>query len=88
VSLRPVRFERDRRPAGRDAVLEGGATLALGRVASQPIVGARQLPRAFELRRTARHLLAPRVGRLARAREVLAFRVEGVCNLRPGRRIQ
>ena len=78
VPFRLIRSGCDRLAAGLDATGEERAPLRRGRVATQPVIRTRELPRGFEIRGTLRQFGSPRVGRRLRAREVRAIGVQRV----------
>ena len=71
VSVRAVGLQRGRFASGVDPFLERRASLSLGRVFAQPVIGARQLPRRVECARAAAGELARQIAAARRALERL-----------------
>jgi len=76
MTLGAIGLQGDRLASSPDAFLEQLPALAFRRVAAEPVVGARELPRSLERAGAARgQVRLPDVGRLPRAREVRTFGV-------------
>jgi hypothetical protein len=81
VPFGTVRLKRGRLAAGVDAALEKSPALRLGRVPTQPIVGASELPGRVETSRIRGQHCGPEVGRAARARQAGAIGIDRVGRL-------
>ena len=71
MALGAIGLQGDRLASSLDAFFEELPALALRRVAAEPVIGARELPRSLEgAGATPSQVRLPDVGRLPRAREV------------------
>ena len=84
MSFGPIGLDGNRLATGGDACLEQQLAFFLGRVSSEPVSRARQLPRRFEVTPIGLQPCGPDISCAFGARDVVAVSVErvGLCRLR------
>jgi hypothetical protein len=78
VAFRSIGSRRGCCPSRRDPLLESGAPLCCGHMASEPVTRPGKLPGGLEISRIPGDTLRPEFCRRESAREILAFRIQGL----------